>query len=230
MAGLTCEVFPEAGLLLGPHPAAPPQRLAAAVASADAAVLLNILRPEVNLAIWRRHLPGSLTNAVKPLCDMAPFAGVAEDTPEAALDALVATMPTAVPSSLLIDIERLAITFVAIARTGGAVRLRLEAITGPACRRWHADAVGLRLLCTYRGAGTEWVPMAGGATAARRLVADALPSSPRRIATGAVAILKGEGFVGNAGFGCIHRSPPAGPGRRTRLLLCIDEPGRIPLG
>jgi hypothetical protein len=39
----------------------------------------------------------------------------------------------------------------------------------------------------------------------------------------AVAILKGEAYPGNAGAGCIHRSPPAGPGRRARLLLCIDQ-------
>jgi hypothetical protein len=38
-----------------------------------------------------------------------------------------------------------------------------------------------------------------------------------------------EGFAGNAGAGCIHRSPLAGPGARARLLLRIDEPGRIPL-
>lgn len=229
MAGLSREIVASAGSSPGDDPAVHLQRCTAAVTSADAAVLLDIRRPEVNLAIWRRHLPDDLTNAVKSLCDVAPFAGVAEDTPEAALDALVATLPTAVPPNLLIDIERLAITFVAIARTGGAIRLRLEAITGPACHRWHADAVGLRLLCTYRGAGTEWLPMTGGAAAARCLVADALPSSPRRIATGAVALLKGEGFPGNTGFGCIHRSPPTRPGRRARLLLCIDEPGRIPL-
>ena len=109
------------------------------------------------------------------------------------------------------------------------MRIRLEAITGPACHRWHSDAVGLRLLCTYRGPGTEWLPIAGGARAARGIDPKALPCERGQVATGAVAILKGEGFRGNAGFGCIHRSPPAGPGERARLLLCIDEPGRIPL-
>jgi len=89
--------------------------------------------------------------------------------------------------------------------------------------------VGLRLLCSYWGPGTEWLPLVGGAPAARALKADALPSEASQIATRAVAILKGEGFPGNAGFGCIHRSPPAGPGERARLLLCIDEPGRNPL-
>ncbi|WP_272910986.1 DUF1826 domain-containing protein [Falsiroseomonas oryziterrae] len=49
------------------------------------------------------------------------------------------------------------------------------------------------------------------------------------MALSAAAILKGEAYPGNAGFGCIHRSPPAAPGAGARLLLCLDEPGRIPL-
>jgi hypothetical protein len=229
MAGLSCEAFPEAGLLPGLHPAAPARRRAVAVSAAYPEVLLDILRPEVNLAIWHRALPASMASAARPLFDAAPFTAVAEDEPEAALGALVAKLPVAPPLDLLLDIQRLAVLFAAVADADSAVQIRLEGITGPACHRWHADAVGLRLLCTYRGAGTEWLPLAGGAAAARDLPGAGLPCGRATIATGAVAILKGEGFRGNAGFGCIHRSPPAAPGERARLLLCIDEPGRIPL-
>jgi hypothetical protein len=51
------------------------------------------------------------------------------------------------------------------------INIRLTAVDGVTCPKWHADYVGLRLLCTYCGAGTlyvtndyvtrEWV--AGGA-------------------------------------------------------------------
>jgi hypothetical protein len=229
MAGLTLEAFPDAGIAPPLHPDAPPRRRAVAVSGAEPEVLPAVLRQEVNLAIWHRTLPAMLGPAMSPLAEAAPFAAVVEDDPEAAVDALAAKLPAGAPLDLLLDIRRLALLFAAIADTGGAVRIRLEAITGPACHRWHADAVGLRLLCTYRGPGTEWLPVAGGARAARDLDPKALPCERGRIATGAVAILKGEGFAGNAGFGCIHRSPPAGPGERARLLLCLDEPGRIPL-
>lgn len=229
MAGLTLEAFPEGGLAPPLHPDAPPRRRAVAVSGAAAEVLLDARRPEVNLAIWHRDLPGNLAGSLRALAEAAPFTAVVEDTPEAGIDSLAAKLPAAAPLDLLLDIRRLALAFAAVADTGGAVRIRLEAITGPACHRWHADAVGLRLLCTYRGPGTEWLPVAGGARTARGLEPTALPSAPSHVATGAVAILKGEGFAGNAGFGCIHRSPPAGPGTRARLLLCIDEPGRIPL-
>jgi hypothetical protein len=229
MARLTLETFPEGGLAPPRQPDAPPRRRAVSVSGAEPEVLPGVLRPEVNLAVWHRTLPEALTAGLRPMTDAAPFTAVVEDDPERAVDALAAKLPAAAPLDLLLDIHRLALAFAAVADTCGAVRIRIEAITGPACHRWHADAVGLRLLCTYRGPGTEWLPLAGGAAVARSLDPKALPCERSRIATGAAAILKGEGFPGNAGFGCIHRSPPAGPGERARLLLCLDEPGRIPL-
>jgi hypothetical protein len=229
MAGLTLETFPSDAIASPLHAGANLGRRAVAVSGAEPKVLLDVLRSEVNLAVWDRTLPATLGPALRLLTEAAPFTAVIEDTPEPAVDALAAKLPAAAPLDLLLDIRRLALLFAAITDTGEALRIRLEAIAGPACHRWHADAVGLRLLCTYRGPGTEWLPLAGGVTVARSLDPKALPDEPKRVATGAVAILKGEGFAGNAGFGCIHRSPPAGPGKRARLLLCIDEPGRIPL-
>ncbi len=229
MAGLMLEAFPGAGLAPPLHPDAPPRRRAVAVSGAEPDVLLHVLRPEVNLVVWHRVLPESLTAGLRPLTDAAPFTAVVEDEPERAVDALAAKLPASAPLGLLLDIRALAMAFAGISDTGGVVRIRLEAITGPACHRWLADAVGLRLLCTYRGPGTEWLPLAGGARTAGGLNPKALPCERGQVATGAAAILKGEGFAGNSGFGCIHRSPPAGPGERARLLLCLDEPGRIPL-
>lgn len=227
MASLTMETFAEAGFAPLPRPDAAVPRRGVAVSGAAPEVLLDILRSEANLAIWHRDLSAAFSASLAPLLTAAPFTAVAEDTPNAALDVLVALLPAAPPIGLLSDIRALAFAFAAIADVP-ALRIRLEAITGPACHRWHADAIGLRLLCTYRGPGTEWLALPGGARAARGLDAGS-PCTPGRLATGAVAIFKGEAHPGNAGWGCIHRSPPAGPGARARLLLCLDEPGRIPL-
>jgi len=223
------ESFSEQGIAPPIHPGGAVRPRGVAVASSEAEILLDILRSHSNLAIWDRDLPAGFTASLKPLVAAAPFTAVVEDTPEAAVDLLDTRLPHPAPLDLLFDIRRLAMTFAVLADCDGPVRIRLEAITGPACHRWHADAVGLRLLCSYWGTGTEWLPLVGGALAARALKADALPCEASQIATGAVAILKSEGYPGDAGFGCIHRSPPTGPGERARLLLCIDEPGRIPL-
>ncbi len=220
------ETLPLPPPLLPAIPPLEPERGVAA-AAADPMVLFEALRPAINLAIWHRPLPGGVTSGLATLLRHAPFCCVAEAPPAEAVDAIAAALPAPATVDLLMDIERLATIFAGLIRTE-TVGIRLEAITGPACHRWHADAVGLRLLTTYRGPGTEWLALGGGRDTARGLNGGPDGLLRGAIPTGAVAILKGEGHPGNAGWGCIHRSPPAGPGNRARLLLCLDEPGRIP--
>lgn len=208
------------------QPAAEPR--GTVVAAGDARALAEILRPDTSLAIWQRDMPKAFARGLKPLLAAAPFCVAAEDAPEAAVAAIGAALPVGAPMELWLDVLALGEFFAALIGQE-RIALRLEGITGPGCHRWHADAVGLRLLTTYRGPGTEWLAWPGGARTARGLDPAALPATPRRLATGDVAVFKGEGYPGNSGWGAIHRSPPAGPGMQARLLLCLDEPGRIPL-
>jgi hypothetical protein len=100
----------------------------------------------------------------------------------------------------------------AIVTNATTVRLRLEHVTDNACHRHHVDAVRLRLLCTYAGAGTEWIDEVGRS---------------HRMTAFQVGIFKGYAYPDNA-VRTPHRSPPVEhllPSRRSRLLLCIDEPG-----
>jgi len=59
--------------------------------------------------------------------------------------------------------EQLASDMAALAELYGdligceAVGLRLEVVGRAMCPRFHVDHVGIRMLCTYRGPGTEWL-------------------------------------------------------------------------
>jgi len=195
----------------------------ATVTAPDPAALGAIGRPEVNLAVWARRLPPPLLAGAKALAEGAPTSVAVEDRPDRVADAIADRWHGGLPAVLLHDIRVLSVLFSMLSGTPHAVRARLEIIDGPGCWRWHVDAVPLRLLCTYHGPGTEVLDRLSGAEAAR-----GLPSTTRGLPlpTGAVAVLKGEGHPSGRGRGCIHRSPQnAGP----RLLLCLDEPGRIPL-
>jgi hypothetical protein len=227
MTALWIESFPPTVLATSP-PDEPgldglPTRCVA-IASRHPGILPAVHRPEVNLAVWHRDLPAPLTGkTLGRLMRAAPFTAVAEGTPTAVAHLLSEQLPAPAPADLLLDLTDLALVFAALDDDAGSVRVRLEALTHDGCSRWHADAIGLRLLCTYHGPGTEWLPLDGGATTARAIGHDAPPCAAAGLPTGAVAILKGEAYPDNAGAGCIHRSPPAGPGRRARLLLCIDQ-------
>lgn len=204
-----CEVFP---------PDAGQRTLAAspcAAVSGDETVLLEILRPQVALSLWLRPEPAGWRRLTASLLAAAPFQAACEDTPDAAVDGLADALGRPLPLALMADIARLAHVFATIAGRE-RVRIRLEGVTHDACRRFHLDAVGLRLLCTYRGAGTQWT-MCGPDCRA-----------PHQAPACAVALLKGSRHEPPPPPGCLHRSPPVSqlpPERRARILLCIDEPG-----
>ena len=193
-----------------------------AVSAADPAILAAIARHDVTLAVWARRLPPPLAAGAKRLALAGPVSVAVEDAPDRAADAIADRWPAPLPAPLLHDIRALAVLFAMLRGTPQAVRVRLEAMEGRGCWRWHADAVPARLLCTYHGPGTEVLDSIAGADAARSLPAD---TRGLVLPAGAVALLKGEAHPSGRGRGCIHRSPQqAGP----RLLLCLDDPGRIP--
>lgn len=181
---------------------------ARAVAGASDDTLLAVLQPSVALALWLRGDPAGFD--LSGLRKRGAFRAIVEGAPEAALDALCEQLPDAVPIEFLTDIFRLATVFAALTARE-TVRLRLEGVTDDACRRFHTDAVGFRLLVTYAGPGTQWIMEKGAA---------GIEQVPR----GAVALFRGRARPGGH---ALHRSPPLShrpEALRWRLLLCIDEP------
>jgi hypothetical protein len=94
------------------------------------------------------------------------------------------------------------------------------------CRRYHVDRTHLRLLCTYRGPGTEWLT---NDQVERLAQASGAPNEeiirfgePSQFEPFWVGILKGDAFPGNARHGLVHRSPPIKGSGQTRVLFCLD--------
>ncbi len=113
-----------------------------------------------------------------------------------------------------------------------AMGVRLELISRAMCPRFHVDKVGLRLLCTYRGAATEWLDDRAADRGKPGAGADwpADPSSgPGQDAAGILqaapfdlVLLKGCAWPGNERRGAIHRSPAVTADEAPRVLLAID--------
>ncbi|MBN8474631.1 DUF1826 domain-containing protein [Sulfuritalea sp.] len=113
-----------------------------------------------------------------------------------------------------------------------SVGLRLEVIERAMCPRFHVDHVGIRMLCTFRGPGTEWLD---AAAADRNLLGARSGGQPdetsglirdsrgiHAVPPFAVALLKGDLWQGNAGRGIIHRSPSVLVEQAPRILVAID--------
>ncbi|APG46089.1 DUF1826 domain-containing protein [Phaeobacter porticola] len=92
------------------------------------------------------------------------------------------------------------------------LRLRLDVVITDACRKFHIDATTARLVCTYRGTGTQYgVSMDGRA-----------PKRVFTVQTGSPILLRGSLWPGAFSAGVLHRSPPIEGSGETRLVLVLD--------
>ncbi|MEL6808678.1 MAG: DUF1826 domain-containing protein [Pseudomonadota bacterium] len=179
--------------------------------------LRTFLQPGCAAAIWRRQpdpvfqkwidtldpsllpqgrivlRPDAVRSAVTALCDVA-------ETPEGEeRDQLVG------------DISALAGIFAGLMKAP-YLRLRLQAVTTNACRKFHIDAITARLVCTYRGQGTQYGISTDGQDPARVF----------SVATGAPILLRGTRWPDTPASGLLHRSPPIQGTGQTRLILVLD--------
>jgi hypothetical protein len=163
----------------------------------------NVDKPVV---IEDRQL-GLLATAALALAEQAPFERRGEGEVSVAIAAL-----GELPEPLTKDITSLAERF---ARLMGVstIRVRLEAICSNACRKVHSDYTDVRLITTYAGPGTDYLPH--GAEISEALLL--------RMNAGEIGLFKGRTFSeGHAP--CFHRSPPVGDTGEKRLVLVIDTP------
>ncbi|MEL7183288.1 MAG: DUF1826 domain-containing protein, partial [Pseudomonadota bacterium] len=79
-------------------------------------------------------------------------------------------------------------------------------------RKFHIDALTSRLVCTYRGTGTQYGTSLDG-------------DDPRRVftvQTGAPILLRGTLWPGHPSSGLLHRSPPIEGTGESRLVMVLD--------
>lgn len=184
--------------------------------------------------VWRceRALPGDLAEYARQLLIGPPFdvrvsapVGEIASVVEAALEqAGVADGPERV--LLTDDIAALG-ALMATAAGCTMVTVRVEHLATETCPVFHQDKNMMRLLCTYAGPGTEWLPEERvdraqlglqGRSPAEANAAIAR-GAPQRCEPGEILILTGARFD-HRQSGVVHKSPAASLG--PRLLVAID--------
>jgi len=176
-----------------------------------------IARPGVAAALWQRRVDpdwqawiNGLAPATLPQLRVILRPDMVRDAARAACD-MTGLDASAARDWLIEDIGALADRFAGLMRAR-FLRLRLDVIETDACRRFHIDAVTARLICTYRGTGTQYGISVEGEV-------------PRRVfttPTGAPLLLRGTLWPGDPPSGLLHRSPPIEGSGETRLLLVLD--------
>ena len=194
-------------------------------------VLADIYQEDVNLAIWQRRPDTALNQCVANfLSAQPPFRQAVTLTPSGAKPALNVVLGQTSNDLLVDDIAALVARFCAMFDLQ-QTNLRLSVLDHAMCPKFHVDHVVCRLVTTYLGAGTEWLPHAavnrsklgpgshGQPDNVSGLYSDA--SDIQQLQGGHVALLKGAGWPDNERAGLVHRSPTPDAGER-RLLLTLD--------
>lgn len=182
--------------------------------------LRQIHEPGVQLLHWPRAYPRAHVGWLEAL-PAACLPNIRIRVPLGAVEAaaVAAFEARGVPASpgrhvLVADMLLLAMLYSHVERSNW-LAIRLEAIDHDACSRPHVDQVSTRLLCTYRGAGTEFGRVSG------RGWQRELSLAPFEV--GLVKGLLHPTMRNPADCRLAHRSPRFAAGDPARLLICIDR-------
>lgn len=195
--------------------------------------LATIFDADREIAIATRTLPADLAASVDAQCRTARGWSIAlEGAPDTALETeLRERLP--IPEQAQAQAQALVDDVMALARlmtsllAVESLRIKLRLLEETMCPRFHCDNVTVRLVTSWRGPGSEWLPEHA---LDRRGLGAPSPDKPaivvdstaiERLGTGDVALIKGSDWHGEGRGGLVHRSPDLAPGQR-RLMMSID--------
>lgn len=182
--------------------------------------LVAIREAGVSAVVWRRPLPAGFEEWMARLSpDRLPSAKLTLPAGEVAASVTALCDESGMPDTtlrrwLIEDIAALSRRFAAITQVT-RVRLRLDVVRSITCPKFHVDAVPARMLCTYRGAGTQFAIVQDGAA----------PGTIFDSPTGAPLLLRGKQWQDDTPTALRHRSPSFNAGDPARLLLVLDPVG-----
>ncbi|MEM6317465.1 MAG: DUF1826 domain-containing protein [Bacteroidota bacterium] len=195
-----------------------------AIVGSDQKLLNDIHLPAKNIAIYERDitvLNEELTRLMTEYVDCQTKGTVAEIITYVS-DYFAQNFADC--TALLADIISLVELFEKTTKAT-SLRLLLTTVETNMCRKFHTDINDLRMLCTYVGPGTLWLPdEAVDYQALKRRASDQEvikeKAQIQQVGTGNIVLLKGA-LYGNANP-ILHRSPSIEQRGEKRLLLRID--------
>lgn len=196
--------------------------------------LTRIYEDGVNLCLVERPLPAAIESFIHQACKQFGKLELSQPVNPDQFDfASLWPQASQIPGyrAWLDDVELLTSAFCELFGLKQA-GLRLRTLQNAMCPRFHVDRVPARLICSYGGIGTEWLPeyaldrqklgMGSGGLPDEHsgLIID--PTAIRRMPAYAVGLMKGEAWEGNEGQGFVHRSPTPTAVQPRRLVLTLD--------
>ena len=196
------------------------------------AVLTDIYQEDTNMVVWKRDLAKNLEQAADAIIESNPtLEELLVVSPEKAFDSVKKVLGSSQEAEVLAgDIAHLVVMFCCLFDLKRGA-LRMTVLDRAMCPRFHVDRVPCRLVTTYQGIATEWLPHN---IADRSKLGTGNMGKPdelsglfdnlsdiQQLNSGDVGLMKGELWHNNEGAGLIHRSPQV-PNNTRRLVLTLD--------
>lgn len=200
-----------------------------AAALSMARALDGIFDATRDITIAPRTLSADLEASVLAQCQgVRGWSLSLEGPPDKALEHELRTrLPVPAAAGALVDDVMALARLMASMLEAASLRIRIRLLEDTMCPRFHCDNVTVRLVTSWLGPGSEWLPEHA---LDRRGLGAASPDKPEivvdataieRLDTGDVALIKGSGWREEGHRGLVHRSPALEPGQR-RLMMSID--------
>ena len=198
----------------------------------DLSKISEIYQEKINISIWQRKLDRSITKSSEHILNKNPYLEFSEVLqPGDVKKSLSSAMGLSKEMLPFFDDVFQMVSMFCKLFDQKKIWLRLDGIDHPMCPRFHTDKLKCRLVSTYLGPATQWLPhnlidrsKLGYGNEGKPDSESGLfisEDSIQQCATGDVALLKGESWEGNDGAGLVHRSSYK-EGSYKRLYMTID--------
>jgi len=187
-------------------------------------VLGEVYQPDVNLAVWQRDLSDKINCYMEELAastrqvNLRCLIGTGEEMREETETQLSRALPDFEGKAALIDNICELVEMYQCLFEPEQIGMRLATMDRAMCPKFHVDYLPARMVTTFAGAGTHWLPEP---ESGKPRIPTSEPEQFEQITAGDVALLKGDGWFENEGFGIVHRSPPVADGEK-RMFLSLD--------
>jgi len=198
-------------------------------------VFTDIYKEKINIAIWQRKLSLTIQDSVKNLLTITPdFHLEVITTPQEAFSNISKSFDGQFGvnniDELKQDITELVDMFCCLFELK-KVGIRMQSIDQAMCPKFHVDRVPCRLVTTYQGVATQWLPhevvdhtkLGRGSNGKDDSVSGLYKnhSDIQQLNCADVALLKGALWQEDGDLGLVHRSPMPLI-NENRLLLTLD--------
>lgn len=183
-------------------------------------IFTDIYQEDVNMVNWQRDLSPTVTQEVQQLINTDQEIKQTRFIELNDLDNQLLNLFTNSQnlSHLTADLKTLIEMFACLFEID-KVGLRFVRLNHAMCPKFHVDRVPCRLITTYFGEATQYIP--NHAVTRQETGLEANLEYIEQLSCGDVALLKGETWPNNEHCGLVHRSPGVAE-NESRMVLTLD--------